>query len=73
MSNALTFGIDVSKHQGFIDWAKVKADKTGFAIIRAGYGKEISQKDEKFESNYDGCKKHGIPCGCYWYSYANRS
>ena len=60
-------GIDVSRHQGAIDWAKVKAD---FAIIKAGGGKYISQKDPKFEANYAGCKAHGIPCGAYWFSYA---
>lgn len=60
-------GIDVSKHQGNIDWSKVHVD---FAILRAGYGKELSQKDEQFENNYAGCKKNNIPCGVYWYSYA---
>ena len=60
-------GIDVSKHQGVIDWTKVKTD---FAVLRAGYGREISQKDEQFEANYAGCKANGIPCGAYWYSYA---
>lgn len=64
-------GIDVSKHNGIIDWAKVKASgSVDFAIIRAGYGKSISQKDKQFENNYAGCKTHGIPCGAYWYSYA---
>lgn len=60
-------GIDVSEHQGVIDWTRVKAD---FAIIRAGYGREISQKDKKFDINYAGAKAAGIPCGAYWYSYA---
>ena len=60
-------GIDVSKHNGVIDWTKVKAD---FAIIRAGYGKSISQKDPQFEANYSGAKSAGIPVGAYWYSYA---
>ena len=63
-------GIDVSKHNGVIDWEKVKNAGIGFAIIRAGYGKSISQKDEQFENNYAGCKAQGIPCGSYWYSYA---
>ena len=60
-------GIDVAVHQGKIDWDKVSVD---FAILRAGYGREISQKDSKFEENYKGCKDHNIPCGAYWYSYA---
>ncbi len=60
-------GIDVSEWQGDIDWSKVRTD---FVVIRAGYGREITQKDKKFERNYSGAKKAGIPCGAYWYSYA---
>ena len=64
-------GIDVSKHNGAINWATVKqSGAVDFAVIRAGYGKSISQKDKQFENNYAGCKTHGIPCGAYWYSYA---
>lgn len=64
-------GIDVSKHNGVIDWAKVKAAGVEFAIIRAGYGKIISQKDAQFERNYAGATAQGIPVGAYWYSYAH--
>lgn len=60
-------GIDVSEHQGSIDWDKVNTD---FVILRAGYGREIAQKDKQFENNYKGCKAENIPCGAYWYSYA---
>ena len=60
-------GIDVSKHQGVIDWSKVKTD---FAILRAGFGRYTSQKDPQFEQNYAGAKAAGIPVGAYWYSYA---
>lgn len=63
-------GIDVSKHQGIIDWAKVKLSKVEFAILRAGYGRNVSQKDVQFERNYAECKRVGMPCGAYWYSYA---
>ena len=63
----MTYGIDVSKHQGMIDWNKVKTD---FAILRAGFGRYTSQKDPKFERNYAGAKAAGIPVGAYWYSYA---
>lgn len=64
-------GIDVSVHNGAIDWKSVKASgKVDFCIIRAGYGKSISQKDAKFEQNYVGAKAAGIPVGAYWYSYA---
>lgn len=63
-------GIDVSVHNGNIDWNKVKADGIDFAMLRAGYGKLVSQKDEQFENNYAGAKAAGIPVGAYWYSYA---
>ena len=63
-------GIDVSVHNGDIDWGKVKADGIDFAILRAGYGRLASQKDERFEQNYAGAKAAGIPIGAYWYSYA---
>lgn len=63
-------GIDVSVHNGNIDWGKVKADGIEFAILRAGFGRLEKQKDEKFEQNYAGAKAVGIPVGAYWYSYA---
>ena len=63
-------GIDVSVHNGSIDWNRVKNDGISFAILRAGYGKVASQKDKKSEDNYAGAKAAGIPVGAYWYSYA---
>ena len=63
-------GIDVSVHNGNIDWQKVKNAGIDFAILRAGYGRLASQKDERFEQNYSGAKAAGIPIGAYWYSYA---
>lgn len=65
-------GIDVSQWQGGnIDFNKVKAAGINFVIIRAGYGKHISQKDPQFESNYARAKAAGLNVGAYWYSYAN--
>lgn len=63
----VTHGIDVSKHQGMIDWSKVKTD---FAILRAGFGCYSEQEDLMFQRNYEGAKAAGIPVGAYWYSYA---
>ncbi|MGB4092552.1 MAG: GH25 family lysozyme [Ruminococcus flavefaciens] len=63
-------GIDVSVHNGDIDWGKVKTDGIDFAILRAGYGKLASQKDQKFEQNYKNAKAVNLPVGAYWYSYA---
>lgn len=39
-------------------------------IIRAGYGKEKSQKDNMFETNYKKAKSAGLKVGAYWFSYA---
>ena len=58
-------GIDVSVHNGDIDWKKVKSYGIDFAILRAGYDRELSQKDKKFEDNYAGAKTVGIPVGAY--------
>ena len=70
-SGSVAKGIDVSYAQGTIDWDAVKASgQVDFAILRAGYGRETSQVDTQFERNYAACKRLGIPCGVYWYSYA---
>lgn len=62
-------GIDVSKWQGIIDFAKIKNSVINFVIIREGYGKD--QTDKKFEQNYFNSKKVGLNVGVYHYSYAD--
>ncbi|MBR0484451.1 MAG: glycoside hydrolase family 25 protein [Oscillospiraceae bacterium] len=63
-------GIDVSVHNGSINWNQVKNNGIQFAILRAGYGREASQKDQRFEEYYRNAKAVGMPVGSYWYSYA---
>ena len=64
-------GIDVSHHNGKIDWEKVKKSGIGYAIIRVGYGQDIQSQDDKmFEYNISECERLGIPYGVYIYSYA---
>lgn len=64
-------GIDVSQHNGVIDWKKVQNAGVEFAILRAGYGVyDPNQIDKCFERNYSECKRLGIPVGAYHYSYA---
>lgn len=68
-----TFGIDVSVHQGDIDWEKVKADGVDFAIIRLGYrGYESGEicLDKNFEKNIEGATEAGIDVGVYFFSQA---
>lgn len=62
--------IDVSKWNGAIDWKKVKASGVDGVIIRAGYGKSITQKDQSFEGYYAGAVAAGLHVGTYWFSYA---
>ena len=64
-------GIDVSKHNGNIDFKKVKDSGIKFVIIRIGYGGSAPVKDEKFEENYKNAKANGLLVGAYIYSYAD--
>ena len=66
--NVIEKGIDVSKHNGSIDWNKVKADGIDYAIIRGGYGN--SYVDPYFKDNIEGATKAGLKVGVYWFSYS---
>lgn len=61
-------GIDVSAHQGNINWDAVKASGIEFAIIRISYGQ--SSVDSKAIRNIEECIRVGMPFGVYVYSYA---
>ena len=66
-------GIDVSKYQGNIDWAAVKAAGVDFAILRLGYrgygtGKLVM--DATFYRNLQGCLDNNIDAGVYFFSQA---
>lgn len=66
-------GIDVSKHQGDIDWNLVAQDGVEFAFIRVGYrgygtGKMV--EDEFFEDNIKEAISAGLKVGVYFYSQA---
>lgn len=64
-------GIDVSTWNGKIDWNAVKRSGVKFALLRLGYGSNItSQDDNTFEYNYTHATAAGIPIGAYIYSYA---
>ena len=65
-------GIDVSHHNGDINWQDVKDSGIEFAIIRTGYGWEAwdKQTDRQLKANIDGAKSVGMPIGAYHYSYA---
>ena len=60
-------GIDVSKHNGVINYSLLKG-KIDFVMIRAGYGK--NNIDAKLQANVTGAKQNGLHFGFYWFSYA---
>lgn len=60
--------IDVSEHNGTIDWAAVKKAGINYAIIRDGYG--TSHVDNYFKRNMEGAIAQGIHIGIYHFSYA---
>jgi GH25 family lysozyme M1 (1,4-beta-N-acetylmuramidase) len=69
---AICKGIDVSYHNGTIDWKRVKQSEVEYAIIRCGYGSnDKNQDDKKWEENVKGCIDNNIPYGVYLYSYAD--
>ena len=56
--------IDISHHQGNIDWSKASKD-VSLAIIRTQYG--TSTIDRKYAQNIEGCIKYEVPFGVYIY------
>lgn len=75
VSDALTaaLGVDVSSHQGQIDWQAVADSGVDFAIIRAGfrgYGDGSTNVDDYFQSNLEGAMAAGLDVGVYFFSQA---
>lgn len=70
--NNIAEGIDVSSHNGKIDWQTV-SDNTDFAIIRVGYrgyGNGEISKDKKAKYNLNHANINDLPVGAYFYSQA---
>lgn len=66
-------GIDLSEHNGHIDFSKVKSAGIDFVMIREGYGSDglyENQVDKFYAENYSGAKKAGLMVGAYHYLYA---
>ncbi|MGI6046260.1 MAG: glycoside hydrolase family 25 protein [Eggerthellaceae bacterium] len=67
------FGIDVSEHQGQIDWNQVKSDGVDFVYVRLGYRDASDgslQLDENYWTNIEGAQAAGIDTSVYFYSQA---
>jgi lysozyme len=59
-------GIDVSKHNGEINWKKVsKINQIEFVYVKATEG--ATHQDSKYQKNFDGAKKAGFNVGSYHY------
>ena len=66
-------GVDVSAHQGPIDWQAVKNSGIEFAIIRLGYrgyGSGKLVEDEYAKQNLQAAKEAGLKIGAYFFSQA---
>lgn len=65
--------IDVSQHQGKINWEKLVGKISG-AIIRIGFGDDLTAQDDLYALyNMQECRRIGIPFAVYIYSYARNA
>jgi lysozyme len=58
-------GIDVSHHQGAIDWTEVARDGVGFAYVKVSEGGD--HRDRQFRRNIAEANRLGLPVGAYHY------
>ena len=64
-------GIDVSKHNGDIDFNQVRDDDYQFVYIKASEG--MTYKDDAFDRNYRAARKAGLKVGAYHFFRKNRT
>lgn len=71
----MTKGLDLSTHNGYVDFNLLKQNGIDFVILRLGWigNKENHTIDSKFESYYNSAKSVGLKVGCYVYSYVETS
>lgn len=63
LSGDEVYGIDVSSHQGAIDWKQVAADNVDFAYIKASEGQDVT--DANFTQNWNDSAEAGVRRGAY--------
>lgn len=77
LTAASMLGVDVSEHQGEVDWEQVAASGVKFAIIRVGFrgygetGKLV--EDEYARANLEGALAAGLKVGAYFFSQATNT
>jgi Glycosyl hydrolases family 25 len=64
-------GVDVSNHQGDIDWPALAGSKIAFAYIKATEGGDF--RDKRFQLNWEGAKRAGLARGAYHFFTQCRS
>lgn len=72
-TDEITFGIDVARYQGTIDWTQVAASGVDFAMVRVGYRMDASREivaDSNARYNMQEAQKNGIKLGAYFFSTA---
>lgn len=72
-SGSGVLGIDVSKHNGNINWTEVKNSGVSYVIIRCGYrGSSTGAliEDPKFKANVQGATAAGLKVGIYFFTQA---
>ena len=72
-NSSVTYGIDVSRFQGTIDWAQVASTGIDFAMIRVGYRDKATgeiKADTNAKYNMQEAEKNGIKIGAYFFSTA---
>lgn len=72
-NSSITYGIDVSKFQGTIDWAQVANAGVNFAMVRVGYRDSTTgeiKADTNAKYNMQEAEKYGIKIGAYFFSTA---
>ncbi|WP_458458830.1 GH25 family lysozyme [Pseudobutyrivibrio sp.] len=70
---SITYGIDVSKFQGTIDWTQVASTGINFAMVRVGYRDSATgeiKADTNAKYNMQEAEKNGIKVGAYFFSTA---
>lgn len=64
-------GVDISQHNGAVDFSALRAAGVEFVLVRLGFGSDYeSQDDSRFGENVEKAEAAGLPWGAYLYSYA---
>lgn len=63
------FGVDISEHNGSVDFVRMKKDGVKFVMLRSSWGHFV--EDKKVRENVTKCKAANLPYGFYHYSYAS--